>query len=207
MIKLKEIATINTGLVLSRKRAKKEDEIVKKYHLITLKSFNITGSINSAELDMFKSIEVLPGNYITKSDDIIIRLSEPNTAIYIDKDSEGLLIQSQFCLIRLSSKTVLPEYLAWYLNSRHIKKEINKSLIGSALAIIKTSFLNELKIVETSIEKQRKIIELHKLKRKERELLSSLLTEKDKLYNNMIEKIFNANEEIGWKLNKKKSTV
>lgn len=193
-MKLKKIAKINTGLVLNRKKAKSKENIAMKYKLITLKSISQIGIIDKNELDKFNSNEILSENYITKFNDVVIRLSEPNTAVFIDKELEGLLIPSQFCLIRVKSDKINPKFLSWYLNSNYVKKEIQKSLIGSAIAIIKTSFLNDLEIRNISLEKQNKIVEINDLKIKEEKLTKKLIEEKNKLYNGLIKKIIEEKE-------------
>lgn len=189
-MKLGEIAEIGTGLVLTRKKAESEKETAKIYNVITLRSINNQGYVDRTLFEIFESREELGDNYISKKGDIIIRLSEPNTAILIGEEDEGLLISSQFCLIRIKGNKFLPEYISWYLNSSYAKKEISKSMIGSTLGIIKTSFLNELEIPKIPMEKQRIITEINLLKKIEKALMEKLIEEKNKLYEITIKKIF-----------------
>ncbi len=193
-MKLGKISKINTGLVLNRKKAESEKTAKRKYKLLTLKSIQNNGKIEKESLEEFYSNEVLAENYITSKGDVVIRISEPNTAVFINEDLEGILVPSQFCLIRVEEKKINPEFLVWYLNSEYIKKKIQKSLIGSAIGIIKTSFLNDLEIKIFSIEKQEKIIKINDLKDKEEELLNKLLEEKQKMYSYLTKKIFEKRE-------------
>ncbi len=189
-MKLKDIAYIGTGLVLNRKKANKDDEIVKKYKIITLKSINNDGFIEKDLMEEFESKEELSSNYISQKGDIVVRLSEPNTAACIDKECEGVLIPSQFCLIRPNSLEYIPEYIAWYFNSQFVKKEISKAMIGSTLGIIKTGFINELELNKISIDKQKKIVEISLLKKREKELLQKLIKEKEILYETVLNRIY-----------------
>lgn len=189
-MKLGEVAEIKTGLVLKRKKATEELSALQKYSALTLKSIKKTGFINTDEFEEFDSSEFLNENYLTKADDIVIRLSEPNTAAYIHDNIENILVPSQFCILRKRSHSFNFEYLAWYLNTEFIKKEIRKASVGSALTIVTTSFLNDLSIDKVPMEKQNKIVEIVRLKNRELNLLETLIIEKEKLYNGSIEKLF-----------------
>ena len=80
-MKLEKIADISTGLVLARKKSSNNEGVV--YDLLTLKSFNENGYIEDEYLDNFISEEKIKSQYLTQEGDIIVRLSSPNTAIYI----------------------------------------------------------------------------------------------------------------------------
>lgn len=190
-MRLNQIADIRSGLVISRKKATSSP--VKKYKMLTLKSFKNYGYINLNELEEFESIEELPPQYITQIGDVIIRLSSPYTAVYIDKSNEGILIPSLFNVIRLGdNNTIRGEFLALYLNSDHMKKLISRYSIGSAISIIKTSFIKEIKIKNISLHKQEKLIQINKLHIKEVALLTDLLDEKESLYKAVVNTIIKA---------------
>ena len=91
------------------------------YRMLTLKSFEQTGELNVDELETFYSDSPLELKYLTQKNDVIIRLSTPNTAINIKDGQEGLLIPSLFVVVRLKSNCILPEYLSIFLNSEHVK--------------------------------------------------------------------------------------
>lgn len=191
-MKLGEIAEIKTGLVLNRKKADKSEKSI-KYITLTLKSVKKHGFISINELEDFYSWELLNENYLTKTNDIVIRLSEPNTAVYINKDNENILVPSQFCILREKKSAFNFEFLAWYLNSETIKKKLRKVSIGSTLSIVTTSFLNELSIDKIPIEKQALIIKIVKLKNRELNLIEALIDEKEKLYDGLITQVFKTN--------------
>lgn len=186
-LKLNDIAIISTGLVLSRKKA--DFNPVKTYKVLTLKSFEEDGWINKEELDKFDSSEVLSEQYITKKDDVVIRLSSPNTAIYIGKHEEGMVIPSLFIVIRAKSNKVIPEFLAIYLNSEKIKRKLSQASIGSAISVVKASTLKGLEIEMPSIQHQQKVVKLHSLIQSERRLYKQLIESKEKMYHTIIDKV------------------
>lgn len=189
-VKLCNLATISSGLVVKRKQAFNEGAVLKRYRMLTLKSFEQRGLLNKNEFEDFESNEILNNKYLTKKGDVIIRLSYPYTAITISDNEEGILIPSLFAIVRLNNDIILPGYLSIFLNSEHMKKLYSKSSIGSKIQIIKTSMLKEIDVKIHNIERQQKIVEFNKLALREIKLLEQLYIEKAKLHNVSINKMF-----------------
>ncbi|QUH18957.1 restriction endonuclease subunit S [Alkaliphilus sp. B6464] len=186
-LKLGDIATISTGVVVSRKKA--DFSPVKTYKMLTLKSFEENGWVNKKELDKFDSLEVLSEQYLTQNGDVVIRLSSPNTTIYIEEKESGLVITSLFAVIRAKNNKIIPDFLAIYLNSQKTKKRLSQASIGSAISIVKTSTLKELEIQVPSIQHQQKVVKLHSLIQRERKLYMQLLEDKEKMYHAIIDQV------------------
>lgn len=187
--KLGDIAKINTGLVVKRKEAELSEQVFANYQMLTLKSFEREGWLNKKELDCFDSIEQLDSKYLTCNGDVVIRLSYPNKSIAINKNNEGILIPSLFAVIRLSDNSILPDYLSIYLNSDEMKEFYSKTVIGSAIQIIKTSLLKEIIVKVPNFETQQKVIELYTLMRKEQVLLEELMEEKIRYNKTVLRKL------------------
>lgn len=185
---LGKIADIQAGLVLSRKRADTEKDIDEEYELLTLKSLS-EGIFNRKYIDSFPSIEELDDRYFTQNGDVVIRLSEPNTAVFINENMEGYLVPSNFSIIRLKNNYILPQCLSLYLNSERVKNKIKLFQVGSTIRSIKKSFLSNLKIDKISSEKQRILIEISNLHLREKNLLENLINEKEKKYQGIINSI------------------
>lgn len=187
------ISEVQTGLVLVRKRADANYKDTNKYHMLTLKSFEPHGVLNEHELDVFFSKEKLEKKYLTNKGDVIIRLTAPYTAICINDMQEGLVIPSNFAIIRLKEQKFIPEFIALFLNSEIIGKKFFKSAISTTIPLIKTTHLRDVDIPEKTLEMQKKIVELNQLQVKEKILLSHLMEEKDKLAKATINKIIMEN--------------
>ena len=184
-----QISEIQTGLVLARKKAISKDKETTKYKLLTLKSIDPLGLLNPNFLDIFVSNSQLEKKYITKEGDIIIRLTSPYTSLVIDSDAKGIVIPSNFAIIRLMNKLFCPEYISLYLNSEKINRVFNKSAISTTIPLIKTSFLRNIDIVEKPLKIQEEIVEFNNLQHKEEMLLNNLKQEKKKLAQTYISKI------------------
>ncbi|MBU4077624.1 MAG: hypothetical protein KKI06_13140 [Euryarchaeota archaeon] len=187
------ISEVQTGLVLVRKRADAKDKDSHKYYMLTLKSFEPQGVLNEHELDIFFSKEKLEKKYLTNKGDVIIRLTTPYTAICINDMQEGLVIPSNFAIIRLKEQKFIPEFIALFLNSEIIGKKFFKSAISTTIPLIKTTHLRDVDIPEKTLEMQKKIVELNQLQVKEKILMSHLMEEKDKLAKATINKIIMEN--------------
>jgi len=178
-IKLKNLADLRSGLVLTRKQAKEPTEYV--YNLITLKSVDEDKWIIKAHLDRFFATERLNNEYLTHKGDILIRMSRPYTAVLIDESIENCLFSSNFTIIRCKDGKIIPEYLCWLLNSKGIMSDIQKNNASNMLGAIRAQYYADLEIEPISIEKQKAIGSLYILGRKENALRTCLADEYKKL--------------------------
>ena len=186
--KLSECAEIRTGLILSRKLARERTE--NKYSLLNLKSFNEDATLNEQLLDAFNSIESLNEDYLTHKGDIIVRTSSPYTALLIEERTSGIVVSSNFVIIRCNNKKLLPEYLYWYLNTSDIKKDIFINSAGNMLAAIKPQYFCDLNLNLPDIDKQRLIAKINLTAKRELYLLNQLREEKEKYYQACLEKLY-----------------
>ena len=152
-IKIKDVAEIGSGLVVARKKAVHDNEIIKEYKQLNLRSINKNGYIEVGELEILKTKEKVDNYYITHEGDIVVRLTDPFTAVYITKEMEGIVISSNFCIVRCSDK-YSSGYLSYYINSDTAKKLLLSNLQGSIMKNINMSAVAELQIPEISLEKQ-----------------------------------------------------
>ena len=186
-MKLSEIASVKTGLVLSRKEAKDKEKGF-EYRQLNLKAVNSNCEIIMNELIPYYTEEELPSNYLTQTGDVIIKTSEPYTAVYINEKYSGLVIPSHFVIVRVRNKNADPEYIAWYMNKDRIKKKFNMSCAG-ILKQIKPTLVGETEINLPAREKQKNVIEVYKLASAELKLLEELKMKKEQYYKALINKI------------------
>ena len=145
-------------------------------------------TLNHKTLDVFDATESLSENYITMPGDVIVRTSSPYTAILIEEKTSGMVISSNFVIIRCKSQKLLPEYLFWYLNTEEIKKDIFVNSAGNMLVAIKPQYFNALKRNLPDLKKQKLIADFNLCARGELELLEQLKKEKERYYKLCLEK-------------------
>ena len=130
-MKLQDLASVRSGLVLSRKQAKEPSEY--RYPLINLRCIQQEGTIQLKEADIYEAKEPLKEEYLSQSGDIIVRLTAPYTAVLIDETTSGMVVSSNFVVIRVEDKGLLPEYLFWLLNTEKIKRKIYENATSNML--------------------------------------------------------------------------
>ena len=184
-MKLKEIASIRSGLVLARKQANRPTPY--RHPLITLRAILPEGSIDTGQLDIYDAKEPLGEEYLTQPGDIIVRLTAPYTAVLIEPDTAGIVVSSNFIIIRANEQSVLPEYLSWYLNTQNIKTDIYSNATSNMLGAVKARYFSELELTLPSLMQQQSIARLNALARRETRLLQKLAEMKKQLYTYILE--------------------
>ena len=184
-MKLGNIATVRSGLVLSRRQAREPSQ--NRYPLLNLRSVNADGYVNLDEVDIYDATEVLSPEYLSHERDVVIRLSAPYTAVLIDESTSGMVISSNFVIIRTDTQHILPEYLFWLLNTQKVKRQIFENTSSNMLGAVKPSYFNEFEVCKLSLSDQQKIATMNHLARKETRLLNQLAKEKEKYYTFLID--------------------
>lgn len=190
MMKLEKLSIIRIGLPLIRKKGDIHDDQFFRYNAVTLKAFSSTGHLLHDELDEFIANEELNESYITHEGDILVRLREPNTAVYIDKESTGLLVPALMAIIK-PKKDIDGRYLTHYINSNEAQKRLHKELQGTTIQMLKASELADLEVTLPSLQTQEKIVSILNLANQEIELLEELRTLKTQFKNELLDTILN----------------
>ena len=187
-MKLGNIATVRSGLVLSRKQARESSDI--RYPLLNLRSINPGGYIEADQLDVFDAAEYLSPEYLSQIGDVIVRLTAPYTAILIDKVTAGMVISSNFVIIRADRRELLPEYLFWLINTPKVKRSIYENTSSNMLGAIKAKYFSDFEVPSLPITKQQQIAAMNELALKETKLLRQLADEKECYYSLLIDRAY-----------------
>lgn len=150
---INDIAEVGSGLVIARKKSIYKKDALKSYKQLNLRAINKNGYIIESELEVLDAKEIIDEYYLTHKGDIIIRLTDPFTAVYIDKDMEGIVISSNFCIVRCK-ENYSGEFLTYYINSDKAKKELFSNLQGSIMKNINMTAIAELEIPNVPYDKQ-----------------------------------------------------
>lgn len=188
-MKIGELVTVRSGLVLSRKQARKDKPVKMRYPALSFRAIHPNGYIDMEQLDVYDAAEKLSPEYLTQVGDVIIRLTSPYTAVLIDEVSAGIVVSSNFVIIRANHSRLLPGYLVWLINTPKIKKAIYENTSSNMLGAINARFFSEFEIPPLSILQQQKISALYLLAKKETALLRQLAEEKEHYYNLLIRNV------------------
>ena len=188
-MKLGEIASVRSGLVLSRKLARENP--AQRYRLLNLRSITPEGYIDLNETDVFDAKETLPREYLSQVGDIVIRLSAPYTAVLVDEESEGMVVSSNFVIVRTDPQVLLPEFLYWLLNTSEVKHRMFENSSSNMLGAVKPKFFADYEITPLPIPEQQKIAAINSLAKAESKLLRQLANAKEQYYEAILRNIFN----------------
>lgn len=187
---VKDIAIVGSGLVVSRKKAIHTKDIIKSYKQLNLRAINKNGYIEEQKLEILNVKEIIDDYYLTHEGDIIVRLTDPFTAIYISKDMENIVISSNFCVIRCS-ENYCPDFLSYYINSDSARKSLLSNLQGSIMKNINMSAIGEMEIPNIPLKKQHIIGNLFKAQTQKIIILNKIQEKEDKLQKAILVKIEN----------------
>lgn len=186
-MKLGQLATVRSGLVLSRKQARTPTGI--RYPLLNLRSIHPDGYIEMEQLDVFEAADDLSSEYLTQTGDIVIRLTSPYTAVLIDEALIGIVVSSNFVIIRANPRKILPGYLVWLINTPKIRRTIYENTSSNMLGAINARFFSEFDIPPLTVTQQQKIAEIYNLAQKESKLLRQLSEQKERYYSLLLRSI------------------
>ncbi|OSQ25611.1 restriction endonuclease [Campylobacter concisus] len=189
MIKIGDMSEIKTGLVLNRKKADKNVDEKFRYKVVSLKSFNENVLFDNTFADEFISSEKISDEYKVSRGDVLLRLREPNFAVYIDKEYDDLIYSSLMVRIRVKSDKFDPRFVAYYLNSSAVKRALAPDVSGTTIAMIGVASLNNIKIPLVNLQTQNKIVKYLDLAREESEILQNLAAQKQKYHKSIFENL------------------
>ena len=158
-MKLKDIANVSIGLVVSRKKEKNASQ---QYKILDLRCINKEGTIEKEKVKKFRSSAEL-SKYSVKEGDLIVRLTPPFDIIRISNIEKKFILSQYFCKIEVKSDNILPSYLAWYMNSTYGNKFFKMIGYGTTIRRLPLGKLKEMEILEIPIKAQKEIAQLNNL--------------------------------------------
>lgn len=117
---------------------------------------------------MFK--EISEKHLLRNGDVLFSAKGTKNFAAVYECHNEPAVASTSFFVLRLTDKKVLPEYLAWFLNSHSIKALLKGSAVGTSIPSISKQVLENLEMAVPDIEIQKVILQIAKLRNREKAL-------------------------------------
>ncbi|MCF0223065.1 MAG: hypothetical protein HUK20_02235 [Fibrobacter sp.] len=187
---LKDVSTIRTGLVTSRKEAKGNPAAA--YRLLGLRCIADDGTLDPESATPFYSGEPLKEEFLTQMNDVLVRLSAPYSAALINEQRLcGLAVPSHYAIIRTDVSRVCPAYILWILRSEATRKSIAMNTSGGGvLATINSSFFGEIQVPDIPLKRQHAIGQFTLLGEREQQLLQKLSVQKSLLHKIINKQIF-----------------
>jgi restriction endonuclease S subunit len=189
MVLLKDIAEITSGL-LFRSAIKPVSNGGHSVIQIKDTSNNI---IDWAKLSKVNISGRVREDLVLRDGDILFRSrGDRNTAVIIKDCPANCVAASQLFIIRLKESSLLPDYLAWYINQKPAQRYFGQNARGSYIRLINKQVLGLLKVSVLPLQTQGKIIKVHQLSLKEKQLVTKIQEKREQLIDTvMLKKIQN----------------
>jgi len=178
-MRLSEVCDIQTGYTA---RGRLEAVDVDGVPVISLRDFGSDGVVRASELQRVQ-IQAPDKRYYVSAGDVVFRSrGERNTAFALGSDfQESSVAVLPLMIIRSKTGNIIPEYLAWLINSPRSQSYFDAEAQGTSMRMISKSTLDDLDVVIPEVSIQQKIVEVAGLASRERELLSSLANKRARL--------------------------
>ena len=151
------------------------------HFLLQVRDFNNLHQVDWSNLTRFTPAGSTTKSEIQPGDVLFLAKGQENFACPINCVTNHVLAANSFYILRPDRATILPEYLAWWLNQTPAQEYIKLNRSGSSLPFLSVSALSRLEVPIPLIEVQRKIGDLEMLRKKEADLLGLYLSKKSVL--------------------------
>lgn len=156
---------------------------------IQVKDFDANNQFSN-ETSAFLNIDEKSRKHLLKDGDVIFVAKGFRNFAWTYKESFGPAIASSiFFVIKVDTSKILPEFLTSLLNSAAYQQQFQQLGAGSSIPSIRKSELEAIKIQVPPLELQRKTVTINELYLKELQLTNKIIDEKQKYYNNIINKL------------------
>jgi len=190
-MKLSDIVSLQSGLVLNRKEARSLEETLKVYRRLNIRALNSDNEINHEELDVFPSKELLDPAILTHPGDIVIKLFTPICPVVVTEHDSDLVIPSQLAVLRIDNgkDLILPQYLRYWLSTSEVS-DLLQSLEGwQSQRTIKIGTIADLDVPILPLKEQQIISDIASTNLRRERLYRELIEEQNKLTSLNIQRI------------------
>lgn len=177
--KITEIADIQLGYQF-RKKIESVDDGTNR--VIQIRDFDEHRILHKEGLSRVKIDKPAEQYLINKGDVLFLSRGHRNWAASIIDNYENTIAVSHFYVLKIRNASVIPEYIAWYINQAPAQEYLhNIARRGTHIPIIPLSAFKGLTVDLPDKETQKKIVELSTLMEKEKRLLNELQEKRSQL--------------------------
>jgi hypothetical protein len=164
---LKELARIQTGM-FGQPTARGEVVYLQAKH------FDEDGAISTVLHPDLKNGTQISKHLLRPDDVLFAAKGTKNFATLYKVPNQPAVASTTFFVIRDINEDLLPQYLVWLLNHPTSQSYLKRGAIGSSIASISKTVLEDLKLIVPPVHIQNRILELARLSKRENSLLLKL---------------------------------
>ncbi len=170
---LGHIANIQTGIFA--KTVSKGDIVY-----LQAKHFTENGQLYSSLHPDLKADNVTDKHLLRHGDVLFAAKGTKNFAAWYESKNQPAVASTSFFVIRLTERTILPEFLVWFINHPASQKLLKGKAIGTSIVSISKSVLEELEISIPDLQTQKAILQITQLRNIEKTLMRKIETLREK---------------------------
>ena len=176
-MKIKDIATIQTGYSFRSRLETIEDGIVSVIQMKDLMDDNIVSCDDLVKIDL----DAVKEHHFAQRGDLVFRSrGHVTTSAVLLEDPGKAIVAAPLLRIRVTKpEKVLPEYLNWYISQRDAQIFLTSRAKGTVQKMISKQAIEDLEVALPSLEKQKNIVELATLSAREQTLLHTLADKRE----------------------------
>jgi len=170
--KITEVADIQLGYQFRKKIEPVGDGT---HWVIQIRDFNESHLLNKEALSRVRIDKPSEQYLIHQGDVLFLSRGHRNWAAAIVDDLKDTVAVSHFFVIKRKNATILPEYLAWYINQSPAQEYLhNIARRGTHMPLVTLSAFKGLTVEVPDMTTQHRIVELSRLMEREKKLLAEL---------------------------------
>lgn len=184
MVKLKDIATVQTGVYL-------KNTLLPDTCYLQVNDFDEEGVLRSTVRPTTTVSSKAARHLLTESDLLLAAKGGKNFCTIAPTQLGPCVASPSFLIIRIDDATrVLPEYVCGFLNLPSTRQLLTAQAQGSAITSLSKADLEEFELPLPSLERQRAIIALIRLQRREQALYKAIAERRRQITDYKLTKIY-----------------
>ncbi len=180
-----ELARVQSGHPFARRIEASENGAVA---VLQMKDLPTGMHLHSGSLVRVDALEIKT-RYQLKIGDVLFRSrGQRNTAVVLDADFGSMVAAAPLMALRVTSKSLLPEYLCWWINQLEAQAHFDRNARGTAGRMINRKAVEDLEISVPSLDTQKQIVEVAILAEREKVLMEKLVKKRAVLVSGILMK-------------------
>jgi len=170
------LAEISIGY---QSRGRIEPDPISPYRIIQLR--DVKEAVDWATVISFKP-DRKPERYLVGDGDVLVSArGEGHVGVTLSGVPANTVASSNFYVLRINRKDVLPEYVGWYLNQPGAQEYLRSRSQGTYISLITKADIGELEVPIPPLAVQQQVVRVAGLRRMEQDLLRQLESKREAL--------------------------
>ena len=185
---LENIASVTAGQIMTRVTADKDagEQVVESVKVLVPKAI-VSGVIVKEDLGDAELGKQIDEEKYTHEGDVVIKLSTPYDATYVNEENAGIASPSFCAAIRITDNDkVDARYLTAFLNSSYVRDELTAKVVGSARPMIKITDIRALEVPELNMKDMQDIGKAFVLSGLKKATLQKMIDNETRLMENIV---------------------